>query len=231
MGELMPGNKAAETAARLRYKRPALASLGYEAICQELYEIQEACQDVQWFMEQGDETLLNALGDDEEAEWEFRMAFADLDGKAEELLSVLSEWDIQEDFDDCTVALIGKRYDLVGFDSYQEDYYSLVGYDEELANKEAGKRIMRHTKAEMISIIGQCLGALVAFLDLRQQYDYLKAAIDVLRDENTSLLKLIKEIDKAYDEAEKIGFRYTWYPEVRRFDKLLEALPDRMWLE
>jgi len=224
-------NKKAEKAKMLRYKRPALASLGYEAICSELYEIQDACQDVQWYMEQGDETLLNALGDDEEAEWEFRMAFSDLDGKAEQLLSALSEWEIQEDFDDSTVALIGNRYDMVGFDSYEEDYYSLVGYDEKLAQTEAGKRLMRHTKAEMLSIMGQSVGILVAFLDLRQQYDYLKAAIDVLRDENTSLLKLIKEIDAAYDTAEKIGFRYTWYPEVRRFDKLLESLPDRMWLE
>lgn len=224
-------NKKAEKAAMLRYKRPALASLGWDAITTELQEIQEACQDVQWFMEQEDETLLNALGDDEEAEWEFRMAFADLDGIAEELLSALSEWEIQEDYDDCTVALIGNRYDMVGFDSYQEDYYSLVGYDTKLAQTEAGKRLMRHTKAEIISTMGQCLGILIAFLDLRQKYDYLKSAIDVLRDENTSLLKLIKEIDAAYDAAEEKGFCHTWYPEVKRFDKLLEALPDRMWLE
>ncbi len=227
----MSENKKAEKAAMLRYKRPALASMSYNAICDELYEIQEACTDVQWYMQQGDETLLNALGDDEEAEFEFRMAFADLNGKAEDLLSALSEWEIQEDFDDCTVALIGNRYDMVGFDGYQEDYYSLVGYDTELAQTEAGKRLMRHTKAEMISIMGQSVGALVAFLDLRQQYDYLKAAIDVLRDENTSVLKLIKEIDEAYDAAEEKGFCYTWYPEVKRFDKLLDALPDRMWLE
>ncbi len=224
-------NKKAEKAAMLRYKRPALASLGWEAISSELCEIQEACQDVTYFMEQGDDTLLSALGDDEEAEWEFRMAFADLDGKAEDLRSALSEWDIRDDFDDCTVALIGNRYDMVGFDDYQEDYYSLTGYDTELAKTEAGKRLMRHTKAEIISTVGQCLGILIAFLDLRQKYDYLKSAIDVLRDENTSLLKLIKEIDEAYDAAAEKGFCHTWYPEVKRFDKLLEALPDRMWLE
>lgn len=224
-------NKKAEKAAMLRYKRPALASLGWEAISSELWEIQEACQDVTYYMEQGDDTLLSALGDDEEAEWEFRMAFADLDGKAEDLRSALSEWDIRDDFDDCTVALIGNRYDMLGFDDYQEDYYSLTGYDTEFAKTEAGKRLMRHTKAEIISTVGQCLGILISFLDLRQKYDYLKSAIDVLRDENTSLLKLIKEIDEAYDAAEEKGFCHTWYPEVKRFDKLLEALPDRMWLE
>ena len=41
---------------------------------------------------------------------------------------------------------------------------------------------MRLTKPEMIATIGQCVGVLLAFYDLRHQYDYLKAAMDVLRD-------------------------------------------------
>lgn len=214
----------------LMHKRPALASMGYDAMVSELFEIQEACEDVRWYMEQGDDTLLNALGDDEEAEWEFRMAFIDLDGKAYQLIERLQEDLIQEDYDDCTVAIIGSRYSCVGFDGYQEDYFSLTSYEAELAQTEAGKRLMRHTKAEMVSIFGQCLGVLIAFLDIRQQYDYLKAAIDVLRDENTSLLKQIKEIDEAYDAAEEAGF-CSWHKDVRRFDRMVEALPERMWLE
>ena len=38
----------------LRYKRPALASLGYDALQTELWDIREACNDVHWFVEQGD---------------------------------------------------------------------------------------------------------------------------------------------------------------------------------
>lgn len=224
-------NVKAEKANAMRYKRPALASMGYEAMCQELWDIQEACSDVRWYMEQGDETLLNALGEDEEAEWEFRMAFGDLDGQVEQLLSALGEYDIKEEYDDCTVALIGNRYNAVGYDGYEEDYYSLTGYEANLAQTEAGKRMMRHTKAEMLSIIGQCVGTLIAFLDLRQKYDYLKAAMDVLRNENTSLLKQIKEIDAAYGAAEAAGFKCIWSPEVKRFDALLDAIPDRMWIE
>lgn len=223
-------NAKAMKAKAMMYKRPALASIGYDAMISELYEIQEACEDVKWYMEQGDETLLNALGDDEEAEWEFRMAFADLDGKAYQLIERLQEDLIREDYDDCTVALIGDRYEAVGYDSYEEDYFHLTSYEARLAQSEAGKRLMRHTKAEMISTFGQCLGSLIAFLDLRQQYDYLKAAMDVLRDENTSLLKLIKEIDDAYDAAEEVGFR-KWREETRRFDRLVDELPERMWLE
>lgn len=224
-------NVKAKKASEMRYKRSALASMGYEAMWQELLDIQEACSDVRWYMEQGDETLLNALEEDEEAEWEFRMAFGDLDRQVEQLLSALAEYTVQEEYDDCTVALIGNRYNVIGYDSYEEDYYSLTGYEEALAQTEAGKRMMRHTKAEMLSIVGQCLGTLIAFLDIRQKYDYLKAAMDVLRDENTSLLKQIKEIDAAYEAAEKEGFQRIWEPEVRRFDALLEAIPDRMWIE
>lgn len=223
-------NAKAIKAKSLMYKRPALCSMGYEQMVAELYEIQEACEDVRWYMEQGDDTLLNALGDDEEAEWEFRMAFIDLDGKACQLIEQLGEEVIQDEYDDCTVALIGNRYMTVGYDGYEEDYFALTSYEVGLAQTEAGKRLMRHTKAEMISIFGQCLGTLIAFLDLRQQYDYLKAAFDVIRGENNSLLKLIKEIDSSYGAAAEVNFT-PWHEDVRQFNRLVDALPDRMWLE
>lgn len=219
-----------ERSRNLRYKRPALASMGYDAMISELYDILEACSDVHWFVDNDEDTLLNALDGDEEAEWEFKMAFADLEGKAEQLMNAVSEWEIREEYDTCTVALIGNRYRTVGYDGLEEDYFSLTSYQEELAYTEAGKKLMRHTKAEMISVIGQSLGTLVAFLDLRQQYDYLKATMDILRDENTSLLQTIKEINSAYEAAAADGF-YGWYDSVKKFDRLLEKLPARAWLE
>ena len=220
----------------LRRKRPALASMGYDAIRTELWDIREACNDVRWFIEQDGETLLNALDGDSDAEWEFRMAFADLEAKADKLDRILHEycdWDREgfgKMYDDCTVALIGNRYKLIGYDYDEEDYVALASYDQELAQTEAGKRLMRKTKAEMISTIGQCVGVLVAFLDLRQQYDYLKATFDIVRDENTSLLKQIKEIEAAYEEADAAGW-YSWRLEVKRFDQLLDYLPERTWIE
>ena len=148
----------------LRYKRPALASMGYEHIQSELWEIQEACENVQFYIEQDEDTLLSALDYDEEAEWEFKFAFAGLTAKVDQLIESISEqahnfWgeDYAQLFDDCTVALLGNRYSLVGYDAIEEDYYALCGYDEQLATTEAGKRLMRRTKVEMIAIIGQCL--------------------------------------------------------------------------
>lgn len=181
-------------------------------------------------MQQDDDTLLNALDGDDEAEWEFRMAFADVSGKSEQLYDMIQSNIDDQTFDDCIVSLIGNRYQLVGFDMDEEDYLSLTRYEQELAYTVAGKRLMRRTKADMLAIIGQCLGILISFLDVRQSYDYLKATFDILRDENTSLLQIIKEIDQAYEKAADVGF-YSWYDEVKAFDRLLEALPERAWIE
>ena len=226
--------KAARTR-NLRYKRPALASMRFGDLRTELWEIQSACERVHWFVDQEDETLLNALDGDEEAAWEFQMAFADLEAKADELDLAMQEYYDWDDegfarlYDDCTVALIGNCYTLVGYDCVEEDYYALTSYDAELAQTEAGKRLMRLTKAEMISTIGQCIGTLLAFLDLRQQYDYLKATFDILRDENTSLLQTIQEIDAAYEAANAAGW-VPWKEEVKKFDRLLDSLPDWAWV-
>lgn len=214
----------------LRYKRPALASLGYEFITNELYDIQCACDDVRYFVENDQDTLLNALDGDDEAEWEFRMAFSDLENKAEELSNQIGDWTIRDDFDDCTVGLLGRRYKTVGFDSEEEDYFALTSFEQELAQTEAGKRLMRKTKPEIISTVGQCLGITIAFLDVRQQYDYLKATFDILRDENTAMLQVIKAIEAAYKDADEAEFR-EWDESTKIFDHLLTGLPQRTWLE
>lgn len=90
---------------------------------------------------------------------------------------------------------------------------------------------MRLTKKDMIATIGQSVGTLIAFLDLRQNYDYLKATFDILRDENTSMLKQIKAIEAAYEEACAVDWWHRKREDIERFDRLLDALPDRAWIE
>lgn len=194
----------------LRYKRSALASMGAQEIMLELESIVEACDGIRYYIEQadGDETLLNALDGDEDEAWEFRMAFADLSAQADQLQTTLYNQyfeDFYREFDDATVALIGNRYNLVGYDSEEEDYFSLTSYEENLAQTEAGKRLCRLTKAEMLSRIGWAFGVMLAFFDLRQKYDYLKATFDILRDENTSLLGIIKDIEKSMKWTQTIS--------------------------
>ena len=75
----------------LRYKRPALASMGFDVMIAELDEIEEACTNVRWFADQDDETLINALGGNEEEAWEFKFAFAELEAKVDQLRQAMSD--------------------------------------------------------------------------------------------------------------------------------------------
>ena len=172
---------------------------------------------------------LDAFDGNAEEAWEFRLGFADLSANCFRLQEALWEYGSREDFDDCTVALVGNRYDLVGFDSFEEDYYSLCRYEAELAGTEAGKRLMRKTKPEMISSIGQALGTLMAFLDLRDRYYGLKATLDILRDENHSILQTVKAIEEAYEKAAE--HPESWNKDSRAFDQLMDLLPPRLWVE
>ena len=51
----------AERTRGLRYKRRALMSMGWEAMTEEIQTILDACSDVQWYIDNDDDTLLNAL--------------------------------------------------------------------------------------------------------------------------------------------------------------------------
>lgn len=190
----------------LRYKRPALATMGFDTIESELEEISAACDEVAYFLG-SEEDLIEAFDGDAEEAWEFRIGFADLSANCYRLQEALWKWGSREDFDDCTVALVGNRYDLVGFDYFEEDYYSLCRYESDLAESEAGKRLMRKTKAEIISSIGQPFGTLMAFLDLRDRYYRLKATLDILRDENHTILQAVKAIEVAYEKAAAHPYR------------------------
>ena len=225
----MNGNKVNrwERARALRYKRAALESIGWDMIYDQLYEISEACSDVRWYIEDDGDNILAAMDGDEDEVYEFKMAFADLEAKCEQMNDILQEnYDIGEYFDDCTVALIGNRYNLVGYDAMEEDYYSLARYDATLAEKESAKRVMRWTKSEMIEKIGQCMGITLAVIDLRSSYDYLKATMDIIRGENMSIIKVVKEIEEEYNKVDESGFYKS-----RDFDKLVSMLPERAWLE
>lgn len=219
----------AERSRNLRYKKPALAELGYEQIRDRLYGISDECAEVRWVMDGDIDTLTNALDGDEEEAYEFRMMFAELSAECEQLWSAIDEYEEQH-FNDCSVALIGNRFDAVGYDGYQEDYYSLTSYESELAATESGKRIMRMTKPEMLQEIGRTLGIILSFQNVQYKYEYLKATMDILNGENASFLQAIKDIEAAYEKANEDGF-HEWEQSVRKFDRLIGDLPDKTWIE
>ena len=73
----------------LRYKRPALDSLGFEFMWNELEEMRESLDTIHWWTNQDEEMLINVLDGDTDDVWEFKMMFADLEGKADQLFNIL----------------------------------------------------------------------------------------------------------------------------------------------
>ena len=65
---------------------------------------------------------------------------------------------------------------------------------------------------------------------LRYRYDYLKSALDVLNKGNGAYLEAIKGIEEAYEDVQRYRDSYNSEAE-KRFDKLISALPERIWIE
>jgi hypothetical protein len=81
----------------------------------------------------------------------------------------------------------------------------------------------------MLSTISQCVGALLAFYDLRQKFDCIQAALGVALDHNLDTLRTVRGIDEAYEAWDADG-REKYGEKVRRLDSLLDALPDICWI-
>lgn len=219
----------AERARALRYKKAALSALSYDLMSDELYDISSACAGIQYFMSD-DESLVAALDGDDDDAYEFRMMFSDLSAKCEQLDEAARDSGVRDYFDDFMVGLLGNKYNTIGFDSYEEDYFGLTRFEGELAQTESGKRIMNLTKQNILSVAGQCFGTALAFLDVRYAYDYLKATFDILKDQNISVLQTIKGIETAYSEAESENFS-PYAEKTHVLERLLSALPDQIWIE
>ena len=221
-------DEARERAKALRFKRPMLQSLNLDNIREWLDQIEEEAADIQWHEANG--TLLEAFDGNEEEEFEFKLAAAHVEACAEELREQIEQWfrrdaydeNWHREFDDCMVGLIGNRYRELGWDDYEEDYYALCGYEADLAHTEAGKRLCRKTKAELIACIGQCLGIVLAFSDLQLQHDRLMGTLEILRGGNRALLEEIKAVERMYEDDET---------NTSAWATIVAGLPDRIWIE
>lgn len=220
----------AEQARNLRFKKGIAQGFNLTDIQDELCEISEKCANIRWIAEGDEDTLISALDGNEEDAYEFRMMFSDLDYECGEISNLLNDEYVTEYFDEFFCRVAGGCVNVLGYDTVEEDYFALTGYEGGLAQKESEKRLMRLTKQELLQAAEQCFGIASAFLNVRYKFDYLKATFDILRDENTSYLENIKGIEKAYEKAAENDF-YKYGKETRDFDRLVAELPLRAWLE
>lgn len=86
-------------AMNLRYKKPIVKDLNLDAIKEALCEIGDECDDVQYYLDYHEETLLNALDGDEDDAYEFRMMFSDLSAECDQMWEDLRKEYVPEYFD------------------------------------------------------------------------------------------------------------------------------------
>ena len=227
-------NQKKEKARELRYRKPIVKNLNLEFIEQDLWDIQGECECVRWYTDSddGEDSLLNALIGDEDEAYEFRMMFADLCAECDRMEYDLKEEWVPECFDIFFVS-VGDADDfggLLGFDSYEKDYFGISPY-ESFAEDEAKKKLMRMTKEDLITSARQCFKVYQAYIGLRHRYDCLKSAMDILKDKNTGYIKTIKEIEKLYEKASKqTGLYANYSKEWKEFERYTDALPQEAWI-
>lgn len=221
-------------AKQLRYKKPIVKNLNLYSITQDLWDIQEECENVRWYTESedGNDSLINALAGDEDEAYEFKMAFADLCAECDRMREDIKEEWVPECFDIFFVAAgAGESWGgLLGWDSYEQDYFG-ISCDSSFAEDEAKKKLKQMTKEDLIAAARQCFKIYSAYIGLRNRYESLKAAIDILRDQNTGYLQAVKEIEKLYEAASQDEWsRKDWSKESREWEQYTDALPQEAWI-
>lgn len=218
----------------MRYKKPIVKDLNLETIQQELWDIHEECENVHWYFDTDEDTLINALDGNEDEAYEFKMMFADLCAECEKMFIDLEEEWVPDCFDKFFVAIgAGESYGgLLGYDSYEQDYFDLSCTDA-FAEDESKKALKRLTKDDLVAAARQCFRIYQSFIALQYRYDCLKAAMDILRDQNTGYLQMVRQIEEVYEKAEKesFGFKYQWGKEVQELDRILENIPQEAWIQ
>ena len=268
----MNARSKAEIARDTRWKLPSLNRLGFAEMWSEIEKIQSELYEMRYFVEDGDETFMNAMDGDSEEEWEFRMAFSELEGEADEIAESFQNWDnnfvylmtskeraeMAENgidytscrlYDDCTVALMsGKRkfnFGVMGYDTEESDFFGLDDGESEAAARQAEKRLLRLTKEKLVDTVGQAVSIMLKFYEFLLRYQLMTQTFEQIRGANLSILKLMKDIDAEYEiiaaemaENKRIGLfnPRTMYSKKamnaeRRFDSLIENLPDHCWVE
>lgn len=221
-------------AKNLRYKKPIVRNLNLETISQDLWDIQEECENIRWYTdsEDGEDSLINALDGDEDEAYEFRMSFADLCAECERMLENLQEEWVPECFDIFFVAIgAGDAGDgLLGWDAYEQDYFGL-SCTESFAEDETKRKLKQMTKDDLIAAARQCFKVYHAYIGLRNRYDSLKAAIDILRDQNTGYLQVVREIETLYEKVSENEWSRSEYSKVsREWNRYTDALPQEAWI-
>lgn len=221
-----------EKARNRRYKKAAVSGLTLFEIQERLEKIGEACDEVAYWTDSDDQTLIDALDVDSDEASKFRFDFADLSAEVDRMLQDIWEIEEPERFDDILVASgLGRQKEmgLFGYDDYEEDYFGLYPFEHRWAEDESVKRLERLTKKELISQMAQSVAIAFSFIGLENRYGDLKASMDILRAQNKEYLDAVKHINEIYDRV-NWEFTYSYHKELEEIDAIAERLPQEAFL-
>lgn len=163
---------------------------------------------------------------------EYKDQFDELSAQAGMMLEALDniecewyidEYEAEEQWNDITVGMLGELYTVLGYDSEELDYYNILGYEEDMAQEEAIKRLSRLTKPELIKRMQYCLKMIVLFYDIKAAHDCLTSIVEVLDEKGAILERKNNEIDRIYEDITGKN--------SDNFDAIVASLPQRMWVE
>lgn len=221
-----------DKAKNLRYKKAAVSGLTLFEIREKLSEIVEACDEVIYWMDSDDQTLVDALdGDYEDAE-RFKTDFAVLSADADRMNEDMYEVWEPERFDDILVVSgIGNQRGetLMGYDAYECDYYGIDPFLGGWAEKESTKRLERLTKKELLEQMAQTVSITFAFLGIQSRYQDLKASIDILRAQNKEYLDSVKMLNELHSKLWN-EWGYMDYKIERQMDAIIQRMPQEAFL-
>ncbi len=201
------------------WKKSMLETLNFSNIMEYLYEIGNNGDKYGYDCDEGGYYL------------EYKEQFDELSGGAYRLEEALNEYDgytggsMSDIWDDMTVALLGYKEKVLGFDSVEEDYYSMLDCEEDGAVEEAEKRLMRFTKEQLIKNFRKVLTALVLFFDIKAAHDCLTSIVEELDERGAILEQKNERINRLYKDLTGSGAK------DEDFDKIIRGIPPRMWVE
>ena len=201
------------------WKKSMLETLNFSDIMEYLYEIGNNGDQYGYDCEESGYYL------------EYKEQFDELSGGAYRLEEALNEYDgytggsMSDIWDDMTVALLGYKEKVLGFDSVEEDYYSMLDCEEDGAVEEAEKRLMRFTKEQLIKNFRKVLTTLVLFFDIKAAHDCLTSIVEELDERGAILEQKNERINRLYEDLTGSGTK------DEDFDKIISGIPPRMWVE
>lgn len=216
-----------------RYKKAAVRGLTFFEIQTGLEDIISECDEVEYWTDSDEETLVDAMDGDYDEAARFRFDFSDLSADAERMYDDLNGVYDTERYDDILVASgLGDQRGsgLFGWDEYEGDYMGIERFMYGWAEQESVKRLERLTKKELIAKMAQSVSIAFNYIGIRSRYEDLKDAMDLLRAKNREYLDATKRINELYD---LIDWKSCWWKhseEAKELDMIVNHLPQEAFL-